>query len=755
MEQYIGRFLDDRYEILDILGTGGMAVVYKAKDHRLNRMVAIKILKEELAGDQEIRNRFHDESQAVAQLNNSNIVNVFDVNQSDDVEYIVMELIEGITLKQYMRKRGTSLNWREALHFTVQILQALRHAHSRGIIHRDIKPQNIMVLRDGSVKVADFGIARINGSQRTMTQEALGSVHYISPEQAKGSVIDARSDLYSAGVVLYEMLTGTLPYTGDSPVAVALQHVNSVPKPPRLINPDIPLGMEQITKRAMAPNKDLRYDDADAMLADLDAFRKNPSIDFGYSDPWVLEGKIREDEPTQIHSAALIPPDEPEAIPEPEPELPEEPEEVLESEETDLPEDEEYPEEPEYDEGYDDEYEEGFDEAYDEEYLEDIASEDDGGRHKGAIAGVIVGVVVLAGLVVFAIFRLISTGVIGNRTTYMVPELTGRTYSEAVGLIANDEDLKGHFTIRVSEEKAYDGAYEPGEIINQDPKGGTKTTSEETEITVTLCAEKEEEAEIKYMPDIVGENYQSWVQTLNEDYDVVVKFRNQFSDDYEKNVIISTDPKAGAELKEKQTVLLYISKGPKAETVTMISLVGMTETQALRAIREMKLEPGSINRVDSDEPEDRVVFQSIKQGAEVEVGTQVNIQISKGPQTTQNQNDKESQKGDTDQNNTDDNNDNNDSDNNQNQQEETTPSAQTSDEENKDEVEDQTNHQIKVTLPEDRETDSALVIRVNGNIIYSSSVGPEDRVRTVDYTGSIDSVEVTVDGTSYDGYAIS
>ena len=172
MDQYIGKFLDDRYEILDVLGTGGMAVVYKAKCHRLNRMVAVKILKPELAQDEEIRNRFHDESQAVAKLNHPNIVNVFDVNQSDGVEYIVMELIEGITLKQYMRKRGSSLNWREALHFMSQILQALRHAHSRGIIHRDIKPQNIMVLRDGSVKVADFGIARITDSQRTMTQEA-------------------------------------------------------------------------------------------------------------------------------------------------------------------------------------------------------------------------------------------------------------------------------------------------------------------------------------------------------------------------------------------------------------------------------------------------------------------------------------------------------------------------------------------------------------------------------------------------------
>ena len=214
MDQYIGKMLDDRYEILEVIGTGGMAVVYKAKCHRLNRMVAIKILRPDLMLDDDIRRRFHDEAQAVAMLSSPNIVSVYDVGQVDGADYIVMELIEGITLKEYMEKRGDCLNWREALHFMTQIMQALRHAHSRGIVHRDIKPQNIMVLRDGSVKVADFGIARIMDSQKTLTQEAFGSVHYVSPEQAKGNHVDARSDIYSAGVVLYEMLTGTLPFDG-------------------------------------------------------------------------------------------------------------------------------------------------------------------------------------------------------------------------------------------------------------------------------------------------------------------------------------------------------------------------------------------------------------------------------------------------------------------------------------------------------------------------------------------------------------
>ena len=232
MDNYIGRLLDNRYEILEVIGTGGMAVVYKALCHRLNRLVAIKILKDEFSRDQEFRRRFHAESQAVAMLSHPNIVSVYDVSRSGDVDYIVMELIEGITLKQYLEKKGR-LNWRETLHFSMQIAKALEHAHSRGIIHRDIKPHNIMILKDGSIKVADFGIARIGSAQNTLTREALGSVHYISPEQAKGGHVDCRSDLYSLGVVMYEMLTGRTPYDGETPVSVAIQHINGGATPPK------------------------------------------------------------------------------------------------------------------------------------------------------------------------------------------------------------------------------------------------------------------------------------------------------------------------------------------------------------------------------------------------------------------------------------------------------------------------------------------------------------------------------------------
>lgn len=280
MENYIGRLLDSRYEILEVIGTGGMAVVYKALDHRLNRLVAVKILKDEFSRNQEFRRRFHTESQAVAMLSHPNIVSVYDVSRSGDADYIVMELIEGISLKQYLERKG-HLNWRETLHFSMQIAKALDHAHSRGIIHRDIKPHNIMILKDGSIKVADFGIARVGSAQNTLTREALGSVHYISPEQAKGSRVDSRSDLYSLGVVMYEMLTGRTPYDGETPVSVAIQHINGGARRPSELMEGIPIGLEQITMRAMSVDPDSRYSSAAGMLHDMEEFRKNPAMIFG------------------------------------------------------------------------------------------------------------------------------------------------------------------------------------------------------------------------------------------------------------------------------------------------------------------------------------------------------------------------------------------------------------------------------------------------------------------------------------------
>lgn len=272
-EKYIGMMLDGRYEIMELIGSGGMAYVYKALCHRLNRYDAIKIMRDETAANEEFRKRFRAESQAVAMLSHPNIVSVYDVSHSDDIEYIVMELVDGITLKQYLQKAG-ALCPSEVLSFTAQIAKALKHAHNKGIIHRDIKPQNIMLLRDGMIKVADFGIASLQSDIEESSGETVGSVHYIAPEQARGAAPDARSDIYSLGIVMYEMLTGRLPYVGNSDTEVAVMHMNTQAAPPRAILPEIPEELERICLKAMDSDIDARYQTAAEMLDDLEAFRK-------------------------------------------------------------------------------------------------------------------------------------------------------------------------------------------------------------------------------------------------------------------------------------------------------------------------------------------------------------------------------------------------------------------------------------------------------------------------------------------------
>ena len=604
MESYIGKFLDDRYEILDILGVGGMAVVYRAYCHRLNRHVAVKILKSELAADEDLRRRFHDESQAVAMLSHTNIVAVYDVNHVNDCEYIVMELIDGITLKQYMHKRGGCLNWREALHFASQILQGLKHAHSRGIIHRDIKPQNVMVLRDGSVKVTDFGIARSTTSQATMTQEALGSVHYISPEQARGSHIDQRSDIYSAGVVLYEMLTGRLPYEGDNPVSVAIQHINSIPIAPRELNSAIPVGMEQITMKAMASVADRRYMNAGHMLQDLDDFRRNPEIDFGYS---VLSVVIpQEDEPTMVRKGAGgfvgFDEDEP-TVREPvgrrsaparfEPEEAHQPQRRQES--------------------YDD---------YDDEYDE---------RRRNRLIIAIAGAAATALIVLFVILWFtVFRGLFADKPEYTVPNLVGYTVEEAQDFIERDELLKDHFTVSVGEYCSSEEV-EAGVIMDQTPVDGRTTTQEVTEITVIVSSGTEIADPVTLtLEDYTNQDYRL-VKSRLDALMLISSCEGEYNETVEAGLVLRTDPAVGESVAVGERVTIYYSLGPESSEFEMVSLLNLTEEDARNAIEAMKLNLVSCETEYSDEyAAGRVCYQSIPKGITVSEGASVSIKISLG-----------------------------------------------------------------------------------------------------------------------------
>ena len=285
MDKYLGKRLDGRYEMRELIGIGGMAYVYKAYDIVDDRTVAVKILREEFLSNEEFTRRFRNESKAIAILNHSNIVKVLDVGFGERLQYIVMEYIDGITLKEYLDQRK-DIRWKEAVHFTTQILRALQHAHDKGIVHRDIKPQNIMLLPDGTIKVTDFGIARLSRADLRATTEgdkAIGSVHYISPEQARGEITDEKADLYSVGVMLYEMLTGRLPFEADNAVSVAIMQMQSEAKLPRTVNAEVPEGLEQITMKAMQKDANKRYQSAAEMLCDIDEFKRNPSIKFEYT----------------------------------------------------------------------------------------------------------------------------------------------------------------------------------------------------------------------------------------------------------------------------------------------------------------------------------------------------------------------------------------------------------------------------------------------------------------------------------------
>ena len=322
MDNYIGKRLDGRYEITELIGQGGMANVYQATDVLDNRIVAVKILKREFSESDEFLRRFRNESKAIAVLSHPNIVKIYDMGFSEKLQYIVMEYIDGITLKEYIDSERV-LNWKDAVHFIIQILRALQHAHNRGIVHRDIKPQNIMLLTDGTIKVMDFGIAKFAREESmTATDQAIGTVHYISPEQARGDVTDEKSDIYSVGVMFYEMLTGQKPFDTDNPVSIAVMHIKNIPVRPRDINPNIPSGLEEIIMHAMEKDAENRYQTASDMIRDIEAFKQNNQIIFGYYSVPLVQQRAAEGSrmqygmPPQQPAAPMQPQQQPEYLPE-------------------------------------------------------------------------------------------------------------------------------------------------------------------------------------------------------------------------------------------------------------------------------------------------------------------------------------------------------------------------------------------------------------------------------------------------------
>ena len=589
MDQYIGKMLDNRYEILELIGVGGMAKVYKARCHRLNRLVAVKILRDDLSQDSDFRRRFHDESHAVAMLSHPNIMAVYDVSRSSELEYIVMELIDGISLKQYMQKKGNKLNWREALHFITQIVKALGHAHSRGIIHRDIKPHNVMVLRDGSVKVTDFGIARlISAGHSTLTQETLGSVHYISPEQARGSHIDARSDLYSAGVVLYEMTTGRLPFEGDSPVSVAIQHINSIPLSPRELNADIPEALEAITMKAMAPKVEDRYTSADAMLADLEEFRKNPNINFEYSASDLKiteEADVAAQERTQpisidaFHSLRQRPP------------------RAHQANRT----------------------------AERDNRIEKSNAYDDY-EEQGPNWPIFVAVLAILAFTVGIMYFFYSSFIQPLLTTtpdYVIPDLNGMVYEQ---VIENKELLK-EFTVTISAEITSE---EPaGTILKQLPEGDSTTKDPKTEISVTVSSGPE----IISMPSVIGWEYiKALVELQNMGLKVPVP-EYETHEEIPSNHVISHTPLEGTVMRPGDKVQLIVSKGPAEKLEAVPLFVGQTEEWARNkaALQNLVIDDEVILVWSREYDAGIVVDQSVAAYTEVTQGTKIKIQVSKGP----------------------------------------------------------------------------------------------------------------------------
>lgn len=570
MDKYIGKRLDGRYEIHELLGVGGMAYVYKAYDNIEKRWVAIKILKEELAGNSDFLRRFRNESKAIAVLSHPNIVKVYDVSFGDRIQYIVMEYIDGITLKQYIEQQG-EIKWREALYFTVQILRALQHAHEKGIIHRDIKPQNIMLLEDGTIKVTDFGIARFSQAEtQTMTDKAIGSVHYIAPEQARGGYINDKADIYSVGVMLYEMLTGQLPFVADNAVSVAIMQMQAEPTPPSRINPSIPKGLEEITMHAMEKNPAQRFPSAADMLEDVERFRRNPEIVFRYGE--------QVDRAYAGTSADIYGNVQQNAAPQ----------------------------------KYNDNYE------YEEEYVRSK----NGARASNIIKGIVAAVIVVA-LVVGGIFGwryLQNLTASTNKTSdeIVLPNFVGKIYASDIEGNSEYADLTFEITYGNVPSK------QPGEVLRQTPAAGMTVKKGKT-VSLTVNGE----AEQVVVEDVKGYKQQDAYDALKS-LNLSPKIQAVADDDTAVGYVVKTDPAAGSTVSTGTTVTIYVSSGPSTESAVIPNIVGYQYSAAKEELEAAGFVVTAEYDDESDKDENTVLSVSPNEGEKAKKGSVVTVTVSSG-----------------------------------------------------------------------------------------------------------------------------
>ena len=605
-----GTYLQDRYEILGRIGSGGMSVVYKAKCHTLDRLVAIKVLKEEFASDENFVSKFKMEAQAAARLSHPNIVNVYDVVDEGDLHYIVMELIEGITLKNYIEKKGFLEN-KEAIGIAIQVAQGIAAAHEQHIIHRDIKPQNMIISKDGTVKVADFGIARAVSSQ-TMNATAVGSVHYISPEQARGGFSDQKSDIYSIGITLYEMVTGQVPFDGDSTVSVAIKHLQEEITPPSEIVPDIPYSLEQIILKCTQKNGERRYRNTGELIQDLKRSLVDPDGDFvvipplGNADTVI----ITDEELDDIRSS------------------------YDDEEEFDEYDEDEYGDEEEFDEydEDDDEYDEyDDDEEYGGKGKKGKSSDDVNPRMKKVmkILTIVVAIIIVF-ILVFAIGKAagifkggfgIDTVDTDEKTKVKVPNVVGMTEDEAKKTL-NKKGLGFKVVAREESKK-----YEEGTVSKQKTEAGKRVAKNTTiqvvvssglvgdEITVPNVSNMSESEAQKALED-------AGFEKITSDF--------AYSDSVAEGDVIGTTPAANARATKDTEIVMKVSKGSEKKTVP--NVVGQQDGDAQNAITAAGLKVGTVTyEYYDDVPKGQVVSQTVAGGKKVAPGTSVGLTISSGP----------------------------------------------------------------------------------------------------------------------------